>query len=308
MLGILRGRASRFIWPTLISAKSGRRCRRCAARSDRRRGLGLAASPLSSRQISARPGDRRRLAIHQHHARRPGRRRWPARAWATPQLGAAGAGIQDIQHGRRFVHAHQGFPLRIDIAVHQGQVGGLGGRVVDRPPSGTGPRRSAWCVRPGAGRWTRARCGTGSDRRWCRSSGRGPGRSATRSGRRAMVPSGLRISQMTAAGVRPAMAVRSQPASVWPARTSTPPGTARTGKIWPGCTRSAGLASRATATWMVRARSAAEMPVSTPYGGFDGHREIGAVAACRCGRPSAAGQAGGGVLRSASGRPGRAHG
>ena len=79
-----------------------------------------------------------------------------------------------------------------------------------------------------------------------------------------MVPSGLRISQITAAGVRPAMAVRSQPASVWPARTSTPPGTARTGKMWPGCTRSDGLASRATATWMVRARSAAEMPVSTP--------------------------------------------
>ena len=59
-----------------------------------------------------------------------------------------------------------------------------------------------------------------------------------------MVPSGLRISQITAAGVRPAMAVRSQPASVWPARTSTPPGTARTGKMWPGCTRSDGGVAR----------------------------------------------------------------
>ena len=34
--------------------------------------------------------------------------------------------------------------------------------------------------------------------------------------------------------------------------------------MWPGCTRSAALASRATAACTVRARSAAEMPVVTP--------------------------------------------
>ncbi len=79
-----------------------------------------------------------------------------------------------------------------------------------------------------------------------------------------MVPSSFMISQITAAGVRPASSVRSQPASVWPARISTPPFCALSGKIWPGCTMSAGLAWRATAACTVRARSAAEMPVVTP--------------------------------------------
>ena len=66
-------------------------------------------------------------------------------------------------------------------------------------------------------------------------------------GRRAMVPSSFITSQITAAGVSPASCARSHPASVCPARTSTPPGCATTGKMWPGCTMSAGLASRATA-------------------------------------------------------------
>ena len=79
-----------------------------------------------------------------------------------------------------------------------------------------------------------------------------------------MLPSSLRISQITAAGVSPAAAARSQPASVWPARISTPPFCAVSGKICPGCTMSSGRALRATAAWMVRARSAAEMPVLTP--------------------------------------------
>src|SRR5450830_476539 len=87
---------------------------------------------------------------------------------------------------------------------------------------------------------------------------------SSKSGRRAMVPSSLRISQITAAGVRPAIWVRSQPASVWPARISTPPFCARNGKIWPGCTMSAGVEFLSAATWMVRARSAAEIPVVTP--------------------------------------------
>ncbi len=79
-----------------------------------------------------------------------------------------------------------------------------------------------------------------------------------------MVPSSFITSQITAAGEQPAMAARSQPASVWPARISTPPSTACSGKMWPGCTRSAATAFGATAACTVRARSAAEMPVVTP--------------------------------------------
>ena len=86
----------------------------------------------------------------------------------------------------------------------------------------------------------------------------------SRSGRRAIVPSSFMISLITAAGVQPAIAARSQPASVCPARISTPPSCACSGKMWPGCTRSFAVASRATAACTVRARSAAEMPVVTP--------------------------------------------
>ena len=79
-----------------------------------------------------------------------------------------------------------------------------------------------------------------------------------------MVPSSFMISQITAAGLQPAMADRSQPASVWPARMSTPPSTACSGKTWPGCTRSLAWLLLDTATCTVRARSPAEMPVVTP--------------------------------------------
>ena len=85
-----------------------------------------------------------------------------------------------------------------------------------------------------------------------------------RSGRRAIVPSAFMISQQTAAGRRPASRQRSTVASVCPARTSTPPSRARSGNMWPGITRSSGLASGSTSTCTVRARSAAEMPVVTP--------------------------------------------
>ena len=87
---------------------------------------------------------------------------------------------------------------------------------------------------------------------------------AINSGMRAMVPSSLMISQITAAGIRPHICAKSTPASVWPARTSTPPFCARKGKIWPGCTMSSALAAGDTAVWMVSARSAAEMPVEMP--------------------------------------------
>ena len=39
-----------------------------------------------------------------------------------------------------------------------------------------------------------------------------------------MLPSSFMISQITEVGEQPAMAARSQPASVWPERIRTPPG------------------------------------------------------------------------------------
>jgi hypothetical protein len=51
------------------------------------------------------------------------------------------------------------------------------------------------------------------------------------SGTRAIVPSSFMISQMTPAGYRPAMRARSTAASVCPARTSTPPDSARSGNM-----------------------------------------------------------------------------
>ncbi len=79
-----------------------------------------------------------------------------------------------------------------------------------------------------------------------------------------MVPSSFMISQITPLASNPAMRARSQAASVWPARASTPPGCAISGKMWPGLTMSSALAFFATAACTVRARSAAEMPVVTP--------------------------------------------
>src|ERR1051325_2375838 len=51
---------------------------------------------------------------------------------------------------------------------------------------------------------------------------------------RAIVPSSFMISQMTAAGVIPAITARSTDASVCPARFNTPPLFARSGKMWAG--------------------------------------------------------------------------
>src|SRR5262245_40240555 len=72
------------------------------------------------------------------------------------------------------------------------------------------------------------------------------------------------ISQTTPAGIRPARRARSTAASVWPARMSTPPSRERNGKTCPGWTRSSGALSGSIATWIVRERSGAEMPVVTP--------------------------------------------
>ena len=87
---------------------------------------------------------------------------------------------------------------------------------------------------------------------------------STRSPTRAIVPSSFMTSQMTPAGLRPASRARSTAASVWPMRSRTPPARLLSGKMWPGWTRSRGEASGSIATWIVRARSCAEMPVVTP--------------------------------------------
>ena len=85
-----------------------------------------------------------------------------------------------------------------------------------------------------------------------------------RSGRRAIEPSGFRISQITPAGRSPAKRARSTLASVCPTRRSTPPRCARSGWMWPGRRRSDGVVAGSIATRMVMARSLAEIPVLTP--------------------------------------------
>ena len=82
-----------------------------------------------------------------------------------------------------------------------------------------------------------------------------------RSGTRAIVPSSFMISQMTAAGTRPAMRARSTEASVCPARFRTPPFRARSGNVWPGRRRSCGFVFGSMSVFTVTARSAAEIPV-----------------------------------------------
>ncbi len=84
------------------------------------------------------------------------------------------------------------------------------------------------------------------------------------SGTRAIVPSSFMISQMTPDGYRPAIRARSTAASVWPARTSTPPGCARSGWTCPGRAKSAGRDAGSMAASTVAARSNAEMPVVVP--------------------------------------------
>ncbi len=85
-----------------------------------------------------------------------------------------------------------------------------------------------------------------------------------RSGRRAILPSSFMISQITPEGFSPASRAMSVAASVWPARTRTPPSRARSGKMWPGVAMSAAPLAWSMATETVRARSCALMPVETP--------------------------------------------
>ena len=79
-----------------------------------------------------------------------------------------------------------------------------------------------------------------------------------------MVPSSRMISQITPLGLSPARRETSTAASVWPARTRTPPGRATSGKTWPGETIASGPLAASIATAMVRARSAALIPVVIP--------------------------------------------
>ena len=87
------------------------------------------------------------------------------------------------------------------------------------------------------------------------------------------------ISQITPLGLSPASRATSTAASVWPARTSTPPGRATSGKTWPGETIASGPLAASIATAMVRARSAALMPVEIPSLRLDRDGEGGLVAA-----------------------------
>ena len=84
------------------------------------------------------------------------------------------------------------------------------------------------------------------------------------SGTRAMPPSSFMTSQMTPAGLQPASRARSTAASVCPARRSTPPGIARSGRMWPGRVRSSAVVRGSTRVRIVTARSGAEVPVVTP--------------------------------------------
>ena len=79
-----------------------------------------------------------------------------------------------------------------------------------------------------------------------------------------MRPPWSRISHTAATGRSPASRHRSGAASVWPARRSTPPGTARSGKMCPGRTRSLERVSGRASARSVLARSKAEVPVVVP--------------------------------------------
>ena len=72
------------------------------------------------------------------------------------------------------------------------------------------------------------------------------------------------ISQITPAGIRPARRARSTAASVWPTRSSTPAAAGLEREHVAGLDELARAGLGSIATWIVRARSAAEIPVLTP--------------------------------------------
>ena len=78
------------------------------------------------------------------------------------------------------------------------------------------------------------------------------------------MPSSLSSSQITAAGFNPASRQRSTLPSVCPGRASTPADCALIGKMCPGIIIFLAVLLGSTATWIVLARSCAEMPVLIP--------------------------------------------
>ena len=86
-----------------------------------------------------------------------------------------------------------------------------------------------------------------------------------RSGTRAIVPSSFMTSQTTPAGLRPASRARSTAASVWPIALEHAAGAGAQREDVAGLDEVARAPSSGSiATWIVRERSAAEMPVVTP--------------------------------------------
>ena len=79
------------------------------------------------------------------------------------------------------------------------------------------------------------------------------------------MPSSLITSHTTPAGGSPASLARSTAASVCPRLRSTPPSEYLSGNTWPGRTMSSGPVVPLASSWMVLARSAAEMPVVMPF-------------------------------------------
>jgi hypothetical protein len=86
---------------------------------------------------------------------------------------------------------------------------------------------------------------------------------------RAIVPSSFMISQTTPAGSSPASRARSTAASVCPARSRTPPGFASQREHVAGLHESLRPRLGIDRTWIVAARSAAEIPVVTPSARLD---------------------------------------
>ena len=98
-------------------------------------------------------------------------------------------------------------------------------------------------------------------------------------GRRAVVPSSFKISQITPAGSRPARRARSTAVSVWPTRWSTPPSRARSGNTCPPWRRSRGAVPDRRRRESSSRDPAALMPVVTPKARrrIDAHRVRRAV-------------------------------
>ena len=202
MLGMRRGLPSSFMRVhAAVRAGSARRRRRCAGPS------GRAPARASARGAGELRQQRSDVfaAVQQHAPRRAG---WPAIAASAlrQRPGVAARGRCPAGPAPTAARARAPAPRRrgVQLAVRQRQVQAAGavaeGVAVELALRGV-QRARGRRVRSA----TRCGCGARSGRRWCRSSGRARARTRSRSGRRAIVPSSFITSQITAAGVRPAM-------------------------------------------------------------------------------------------------------